>query len=310
MKNKKVIITGGAGFIGSHIAKKLSIENQVTIIDNLSTGHIENINDIIDNNSVNFIKGDINDLDLLKKISKNVDYIFHQAAIASVPFSIKDPIKTNKVNINGTLNVLTAAKENNVKKIVFASSSAIYGDSLELPLRETTRPNPLSPYAITKLIGEYYCDLFFNLYGLQTVALRYFNVYGPRQDPNNEYAAVIPKFIIRVLNNQSPIIFGDGKQTRDFIFVEDVVSANILAAESKQIGVFNIASGEKISINDLAQSIIKITEKELVPIYKEQRLGEIKDSVADISKSKNKMDFKPKYNLGDGLKITIREFQK
>ena len=240
---------------------------------------------------------------------KNVDYVFHQAAIPSVPRSVEDPIKTNDANINGTLNVLFASKENNVQKIVYASSSSVYGDTPTLPKKEDMIPNPLSPYAVSKLAGEYYCDVFNNVYNLQTVSLRYFNVYGPRQDPLGAYAAVIPKFITNIINNESPIIFGDGEQSRDFTFIDDVVQANIKAAESSTCGVFNIAKGGRITLNSLADLLMELLESTCDKIYQDPRPGDIKHSYADVSKAERNFDYKPIYEIKDGLKETIEWFQ-
>ena len=310
MKNMHVVVTGGAGFIGSNLAKTLLRQNNdVIILDDLSTGHYKNIKDLVNDKKIKFIEGSVTDLNLLKKTFKDVDYVFHQAAIPSVPRSIKDPIKSNNVNINGTLNVLIVAKENNVKKVVQASSSSIFGDTPTLPKKEDMNPNPLSPYAASKLAGEYYCKIFTNVYGLSTISLRYFNVYGPHQDPTSEYAAVIPKFISRVLMEKSPIIYGDGEQTRDFTFIKDVVQANILAAENKATGIFNIAGGKRITINKLAESIMKICGKQLNLIYSDPMPGDVKHSLADISKAKEKLGFEPKYNLTKGLEETVKWFQ-
>jgi len=310
MKNKKVIVTGGAGFIGSNLAKKLATNNKTIVIDDLSAGYIENIQDEVDKKHIDFIKGSITDLDLLKEVFKNIDYVFHQAAISSVPRSVKDPVRSNKVNVNGTLNVLVAAHYNNVKKVVYASSSSVYGDTPTLPKKEKMTPCPLSPYAVSKLTGEYYCNVFTGVYDLKTVALRYFNVYGPRQDPAGEYAAVIPKFIMKILDDKPPVIFGDGKQTRDFSFIDDVVKVNILAAESKACGVFNIASGERITINALADSIMKIIGKKIDVEYMDPRPGDIIHSLADISKARDSFNFKPGFSIDKGLKETVKWFQK
>jgi UDP-glucose 4-epimerase len=310
MKDKKIIVTGGAGFIGSNLARFLSKENKTTVIDDLSTGNLINIKDLIEEKQIEFIKGSITDLDLLKEEFKDVDYVFHQAAIPSVPRSIKDPVLSNLVNVNGTLNVLIASKDNNVKKVIYASSSSVYGDTPTLPKKEEMNPCPLSPYAISKMTGEYYCQVFSNIYSLSTISLRYFNVYGPRQDPTSEYAAVIPKFINNILSDRPPIIFGDGKQTRDFTFIDDVVNANILAAESKTCGVFNIAGGKRITIDVLAETIMKIIGKKLEIKYDNPRPGDIKHSLADISKAKKSFNYKPIFNLEKGLKETVKWFQK
>jgi UDP-glucose 4-epimerase len=311
MNNKRILITGGAGFIGSNLARYLSdSQNHVVVLDDLSTGRKENIDDLIRENKVEFIEGSITDLPLLQESFIDVDYVFHEAALPSVPRSIKDPVTTNLVNINGTLNVLIAAQYTNVKKVVYASSSSIYGDTPTLPKIESMIPGPLSPYAITKLTGEYYCQVFSSVFNLPTVSLRYFNVYGPRQDPKSEYAAVIPKFITSVMNGQSPIIYGDGEQTRDFTYVFDVIQANILAAESHVTGVFNAAGGRRITINELATTVMKICGKTLRISYKESRPGDIKHSLADSSKAHKAFGFTLNYDLEKGLKETIEWYQK
>ncbi|MCD6573706.1 MAG: SDR family oxidoreductase [Thermoplasmata archaeon] len=311
MKNKKVVVTGGAGFIGSHLAEELVENNEVIVIDNLSTGKLENIKHLMDNEKIIFKKGDIRDLDFLKKEFEGADYIFHQAAIVSVPFSIKNPFLTNEVNVSGTLNVLMAAKENSVKKVVYASSCAVYGNNPNLPLKEEMLPMPLSPYAVSKLTGEYYCQVFTDMYGLPAISLRYFNVYGPRQDASSPYAAVVPKFIERVKNNKPPIIYGDGKQTRDFIYVKDIVRANIMAAESMATGIFNIASGKAISIEELAYKIIEIARKNknIKPLYEKPSPGDVRYSMADITKARKELNFRPEYSLKEGLK-EVNEMMK
>jgi UDP-glucose 4-epimerase len=310
MDGKNIIVTGGAGFIGSNLTKQLSDTNHVIIIDDLSTGHIKNIQNLITSKKIEFINGTITNLELLQKTFKNVDYIFHEAAIPSVPRSIKDPLKTNAVNASGTLNILIAARDNHVKKVIYASSSSVYGDTPTLPKKEDMTPSPLSPYAVSKLSAEYYCDIFTRLYDLPTVSLRYFNVYGPWQDPTSEYAAVIPKFITSILNDKSPILYGDGEQTRDFTFIDDVVTANILAAESNSTGIFNVAGGKRISINDLALLIIKTCGKELELQYQNPRDGDILHSLADVTRAEDKFNFKSKFSITDGIEETITWFQK
>lgn len=297
----KILITGGCGFIGSNLAEELSKKHDVVILDNLSTGRIENIEDI----DVELIDGSVTDLKMLKDICRDVDFIFHQAAISSVQQSIEDPLSTNEVNIKGTLNVLIAAKDCNVKKVICASSSSIYGNTPHFPLGEDMKPDPRSPYAVTKLTGEYYCKIFNEIYGLETVSLRYFNVYGPRQDPSSDYAAVIPKFINRLLNNKPPIIYGDGKQTRDFVYVYDVVQANILAMETDASGVLNVASGKQITINGLADIIMGITGKYFECIHDKSGEGDVRHSVGDASKM-IEFGFVPKYSMEDGLKNTMK----
>jgi len=310
MKGKNVVVTGGAGFIGSNLVRALAGENEVIVIDDLSTGNPENIRGLIDNQSIMFVEGSITDLDLLNKTFKNVDYVFHEAAIPSVPRSVKDPIESNYANVNGTLNVLVAARDSGVEKVVYASSSSAYGDTPVLPKNEDMKPSPLSPYAVSKLVGEYYCQVFTEVYGLSTASLRYFNVYGPRQDPLSEYAAVVPIFISQVLNDDCPVIFGDGSQTRDFTFIRDVVNVNILAMKSKVSGVFNIAGGKRISINELAKLVMKIIGRNLDIVYEDPRPGDIMHSLADISKAKEKLGYEPRFDLTKGLEETLKWFQK
>ncbi|MCP4614777.1 MAG: SDR family oxidoreductase [Planctomycetes bacterium] len=309
MKNKRVAITGGAGFIGSNLAHELSNDNAVIIVDDLSTGRQENIADLIDQQNVTFFHGSILDTELLGRAFSGVDFILHQAAIPSVPRSVANPQASHHANITGTLNVLIAARESGVKKVVCASSSSVYGDTPTLPKQEDMMPNPQSPYAVTKLSGEHYCHVFQRVYSLPTACLRYFNVFGPGQDPNSQYAAVVPNFITRVSQGQSPVIFGDGEQTRDFTFIRDVVQANILAAESDASGVFNIGGGgNRISVNELARLIANIMAKNIEPIHRESRAGDVKHSLADISRAKS-FGWEPKWSLEEGLKETIRSFQ-
>jgi len=312
---KKVVVTGGAGFIGSHLAEELRERgHSVIIIDNLSTGRKENIASLINSTNsitpqtqgVEFIQGSTTNLTLLQEIFKDVQYVFHQAAIASVPQSLEDPLTSNQANLTGTLNVLLAARDNGAKKVIYASSCAVYGDSPVSPKREDMLPAPLSPYAVAKLAGEYYCQVFQEVYGLPTACLRYFNVFGPRQDPGSQYAAVIPKFISRVSEGNSPVVFGDGEQTRDFVFVRDVVEANILIAEGDATGVFNIGRGESVSINQLAELIIGLVGNSVEPIHEEPRPGDIRHSLADISKAKS-FGYEPKYSLEEGLVETIEQ---
>ena len=302
----KYVITGGAGFIGSHIAEKLSKNHEVIIVDNLFSGKKTNIESL----PVELKEGSITDLSFLMEVFEGVDGVFHQAAITSVPRSVKSPLPTHEVNCTGTLNVLLAARDCGVKKVVCASSSSVYGDTPVLPKIETMIPCPLSPYGISKLTGEHYARVFSELYGLQTVSLRYFNVFGPRQDPQSEYAAVIPKFITRILRKESPVIYGDGTQTRDFTFVKDVVQANIRAMESSAEGIFNIAYQDRIDLNTLAAMIMDIIGI-LVPImYDLPRPGDIHDSLADVRKAKESFGYKPKYTVRTGIEETIEWFRK
>jgi len=303
---EKVVVTGGAGFIGSHLAEELVKQNyQVAIIDDLSTGKMENIASLLKKGNTEFIQGSITDLPLLRDLFQGVKYVFHQAALSSVPRSIEDPLATNEVNITGTLNVLTAARENSIGKVIYASSSSVYGDALSLPQRENMPLNPLSPYALTKLAGEYYCNIFCQIYGLPTVSLRYFNVYGLRQDPYSQYAAVVPAFMERISHNLPPIIFGDGEQSRDFTFIQDVVQANILAAVNDASGAYNIGCGANATINQLAKTILALMGKDLKPVYEEPRPGDPRRTVADVSKAMG-FGYEPEWALEDGLKETIK----
>ncbi len=312
IKNKRIMVTGGAGFIGSHIAEELYKDNEVIIIDNLSTGKLKNIEPFLSGKKVQFINGGITDLPLLQSAFQGVDYIFHEAAVTSVPRSINDPVITNDVNITGTLNVLIAARDNKVKKVVYASSSAVYGNNPNMPLKEEYAPDPLSPYAVSKLTGEYFCKIFPEIYGLSAISLRYFNVYGPRQDPGSQYAAVIPIFMKKILAGESPVIYGDGEQTRDFVFVKDIVKANILAALSEAAGQVNIGAGETTSVNKLAGNIIELTGDQAAgvkPVYAGPRPGDPRQSHADISIAKM-LGYDPYYSLEEGLKITCQYFKE
>ncbi|MCS7201510.1 MAG: SDR family oxidoreductase [Dictyoglomus sp.] len=307
----KFLVTGGAGFIGSHIVEELVKEGgKVIVLDNLSTGKEENLNFI--RNKIIFIKGDIRDLELLLSITKNVDYIFHEAALTSVVESIENPEKCNEVNITGTLRVFIAGLKNQVKRIIYASSSAVYGNDPITPKKEDMKLEPISPYAISKYVGELYMKFFYEIYKLEIVSLRYFNVYGPRQDPNSPYSAVIPKFITSLLKKEPPTIYGDGEQTRDFIFVEDVVSANIQAIRGKGIEgkIFNISSGKRISIKELFLKLKELIKVDVEPIYAPERRGEVRDSMGDITLAKKHLSWTPKFSLDEGLKKTIEWYRK
>ena len=304
MKDKRIVITGGAGFIGSNLAAELSKDNEVIIIDDLSSGRLRNIEHLLKTSNVRFIQGSITDLSLLLEAFAGADYIFHQAALVSVPMSIQAPLRANEVNVNGTLRVLVSARDCHVKKVICASSCAVYGDTAVLPAREDLPLNPLSPYAVTKATGEQYCQVFHQVYGLPTVCLRYFNVFGPRQDPGSEYAAVVPKFITAALQNNPLTIFGDGKQTRDFVFVKDVVAANILAAETAMTGVFNIGSGRQTSVIQLANLVLKLAGRQTTISYQPAKAGEIRHSLADISKA-TEFGYNPKHNIEEGIEKTI-----
>jgi UDP-glucose 4-epimerase len=306
----KYVVTGGAGFIGSHLVEGLvNRGNEVVILDNLFSGKMENISDFLDREKASFVKGSVTDLPLLKEIFSSTDGVFHEAAIASVPRSIANPVATNEANVTGTLNILVAARDCGVKKIVFASSSSVYGDTPTLPKREDMPPSPLSPYAVSKLAGEHYLRVFEGVYGIQTVALRYFNVFGPRQDPASQYAAVIPNFITRILRHESPVIYGDGKQTRDFSYVKDVVQANVKAMESNATGVFNVAYCKRIDLIELATQIMEITGITVPFVFDPPRTGDVRDSLADISRAKEVFGYTPEYTVRSGLEETVAWFK-
>ena len=304
------VVTGGAGFIGSHIVQGLLEKGfQVKVLDLASAGK-KNLQPWL--KDIEFIEGDVRDLALLQKTFQNTDFVLHQAALASVFRSVEQPEQYNEVNITGTLNVLEAAKANNVKRVVFASSSSVYGNPEQFPVKESFLPQPLSPYALTKLAGEHYLRVFHHLYGLETVALRYFNVFGPGQDPNAAYAAVIPKFITLLLEDEQPIIYGDGRQSRDFVFVKDVVAANLAAlrADKKACGqAFNIAHGQTISLLDLVEKINKLLGKNIEPRFEPVRAGDVRKSMADVKKAEELLDFKCQYSFDEGLKQTLDWFK-
>lgn len=314
---KKIIVTGGAGFIGSNLSIELVRRGyKVKVIDNLSTGLIKNLNSIKDN--VEFIEGDIRSLDFLEKQFAGYDIILHQAALGSVPRSINDPQSTHESNVTGTLNVLIAARNKDIKKVVYASSSSIYGNreyfgkERIIMKREMMKPMPLSPYAISKISAEYYVKVFSHIYGLPTITLRYFNVFGPRQNPNSQYAAVIPLFIKAMLRGERPMVYGDGKQSRDFTFVSNNVEANILAmnAKSKEGETINIACSQTISILQLINSINSILGTTIKPKFNQPRIGEVKNSLADITKAKKLINYSPIVYFEEGLKKTIEWYRE
>lgn len=306
------LVTGGTGFIGSHLVDKLLKEgNEVIVVDNNYSGRDKNLVQHKDNEKLIVYKKSICE-DLNDVFKNKIDAVFHLAAIASVQFSIDNPTETHNVNVNGTFNLLNTCRRFGIKRFIFSSSSAIYGDQKKLPTNEDAKPNPISPYALHKLIGEYYCKLFTTIYGMETISLRYFNVFGPRQNPEGDYACLIPKFIKLIRQNKTPIINGDGKQTRDFVHVSDVVEANVLAAKTENkrcFGeAFNIGSGKNISVNEVTETILNLSKKNIKPIHGPAVI-EPRHTMADIKKAKTLLDWEPKTNFEDGFKETYEYFK-
>jgi len=310
IKKYAFLITGGAGFIGSNLVEYLLLygAKKVRVLDNLSTGFYKNLKEFENNPAFEFVEGDIRDLSVCKMACQGIDYVSHQAALGSVPRSITDPITTNEVNINGFLNMLVAVKETGVKRMIYAASSSTYGDSKVLPKQEDHIGKPLSPYAVTKYVNELYAAVFAKTYGTDSIGLRYFNVFGPKQDPHGAYAAVIPLFVKAVISGKQPVINGDGSQTRDFTFVENAVQANIramLTNEKPLHSVYNVAVGERISLNELWTLLTTMTGSDPGVVYGPSRVGDIKDSLADISRITETLKYVPAYNLKQGLAITF-----
>ena len=306
----KYLVTGAAGFIGSNIVEELVARGaDVRALDNLSTGKASNLAPFMDR--IEFVEGDLNDGELLRKVVRGVDYVLHQAALPSVPRSMADPLKSHEANATGTLKLLIAARNEGVKRLVYASSSSVYGDSPTLPKKEVMPTQPLSPYAVNKLAAEQYCRVFARVFGLPAVALRYFNVFGPRQDPNSQYAAVIPAFISSVLGGESPTIYGDGTQTRDFTYVQNVVQANLLACETDKADgeAINIACGQRTSLLDLLGEINRLLGTDVEAVFQPGRAGDVKDSLADISKARDLIGYTPVASFSEGLAATVRSMQ-
>ncbi|WP_405606365.1 SDR family oxidoreductase [Polaribacter sp. Asnod1-A03] len=317
LSQKKIVVTGGAGFIGSNLCEALlNRNNKVICLDNFSTGKRENISDLLDNSNFTLIEGDIRNIEDCLKATRDCDFVLHQAALGSVPRSIKDPITSNAVNVSGFLNMLVASKENGIKRFVYAASSSTYGDSESMPKVEDVIGKPLSPYAVTKYVNELYADVFSKTYGIETIGLRYFNVFGRKQDPNGAYAAVIPKFVSQLMRGESPIINGDGSFSRDFTYIDNVIQANLLslAVDNKNAvnTVYNVAYGDRNTLNDLVRflkeylseyddSIANIEVK-----YGESRIGDIPHSHASIVKARKLIKYNPQFSLEKGLKEAVK----
>tara|TARA_B100001059_G_C17811955_1_gene572841 strand:+ start:95 stop:1078 length:984 start_codon:yes stop_codon:yes gene_type:complete len=319
--DKQVLVTGGAGFIGSNLCEQLLLEgNKVVCLDNFSTGKRKNLESFEKNKNFFLIEGDIRNLEVCRNATKDVDYVLHQAALGSVPRSIQDPITSNEVNINGFLNMLVASRDNNIKRFIYAASSSTYGDSEALPKVEDTIGKPLSPYAITKYVNELYAGVFSETYGLETIGLRYFNVFGRRQDPNGAYAAVIPKFVSQLMNGESPVINGNGDFSRDFTYIDNVIQANLLSlitTNEKAINtVYNVAYGDRNTLNDLmgylkeylSEFDSKISSVEVA--YGPNRVGDIPHSHANVKKAKELLNYNPQFNLQKGLKEAVKWYWK
>ncbi|MCQ9207550.1 MAG: NAD-dependent epimerase/dehydratase family protein [Omnitrophica bacterium] len=309
-KKRKFLVTGGAGFIGSNIVETLvRMGEGVVVLDNLSEGKLENLSSVME--KITFMKGDIRSEKDLDRALRGVHFVLHQAALRSVPKSMEMPLEYNDVNVNGTLKLLVKAKEHRIKRLVYASSSSVYGETRKFPEKEKDLPNPISPYAATKLIGEYYCRLFSRSFGLETVSLRYFNVFGPKQSLDNQYAVVIPKFITCILDNKNPPIHSDGLQKRDFTFIDNVVQANVAAATARGVSgeVINVACGRANTLLDIVKEVNSILGKNIKPVHEPERAGDVKKTLADVTKLKKKLGLSKFIQFEDGLKRTVRWFE-
>jgi nucleoside-diphosphate-sugar epimerase len=306
----RYLVTGGAGFIGSNTVDELVRRgHSVVVLDDLSSSREDNLAEI--RNKITFIKGSITDIEVVRKVMHEAEYVLHLGARTSVPRSVKDPLETNKINIEGTLNVLVAAKELKVKRVVFAASSSAYGETPTLPKTEAMQPQPISPYGVTKYVGELYCQTFGRCYGLENVALRYFNVFGPRQDPGSPYSGVLAKFCTAFLEDVQPLVFGDGEQTRDFTYVDNAVQANLLACEAPHASgkVFNVGVGGRVSLNEVLRELARITGKTLAAKYEPPRDGDIRDSQADISQARETLGYDPQVSFEEGLARTFEWYR-
>lgn len=309
------LVTGGAGFIGSNLAEALlGAGHKVRVFDNFLTGKRENLAGLAERfgGSFELMEGDLRDLAAVRKAAEGVEYVLHQGALPSVPRSVADPALSNEINVAGTVNLLIAARDSGVRRVVYAASSSAYGDTLELPKRESMTPNPKSPYAAQKLAGEHYMRIFHEVYGLETISLRYFNVFGPRQDPASTYAAVIPRFLTSVLSGTPPTVYGDGLQTRDFTYIDNVVEANLLACKAPRAAcgkVVNIACGERVSLLDILEIVYGLAARRVAPKFEPPRPGDVRDSLADISLARDLLGYSPKVGFPAGLSRTFDYFQ-
>ena len=310
MASETYLVTGGAGFIGSHLVEHLVRRGAaVRVVDNFVTGSRENLLGL---SNVEVIEGDLADPEIARQAVVGVDYILHQAAIPSVPRSVADPWVSHRANVDATLHLLLAAREAGVRRVIYAASSSAYGDAPTLPKVETMQPVPRSPYALQKLVGEEYSRLFTQLYGLETVSIRYFNVFGPRQDPNSQYSGVIARFITALLQGNSPVVYGDGEQTRDFTYIDNVVMAVLAACTAPRASgeVINVATGDRVSLNQLFQKLCAIINVEIQPIYESSRPGDVRDSLADCTKAKERLGYQPSVNFEDGLRLTVEWYRQ
>jgi UDP-glucose 4-epimerase len=308
--SEKYLVTGGAGFIGSHLVRRLVAEGKtVRVVDNLSTGRVSRLDDLM--TAIEFVEGDLADKRVSQDAVKEIDYVLHQAAVPSVQRSVQDPVGTNRANITATLNLLESSRNARVRRLVYAASSSAYGDTEVLPKKEDMPANPLSPYALQKLAGEQYCKLYHGLYGLETVSLRYFNVFGPDQDPDSDYSAVIPKFTTKLLAAESLTVYGDGEQSRDFTYIENVVEANLLALRAKEAPgkVCNIGCGERITLKQLIQILEKITDAKARVEYAAAKPGDVRHSLADIGRAKAILQYQPKISVEEGLQRTVAAYR-
>ncbi len=306
----RYLVTGGAGFIGSHLVEELARAHEVAVLDDFSTGRRENLRELP--GEFELFEGSVTDPDMCRRAVANADFVLHQAALPSVPRSVDDPVATHEACATGTLNILVAAHEAGVRRVVYAASSSAYGDTPQLPKQESMPPRPRSPYAAAKLTGEFYARAFHSSYGLETVALRYFNVFGPRQDPESQYAAVVPNFVTAALANKPPTIYGDGEQTRDFTFVANVVRANLLACEAPEEAsgkVFNVGCGQKISINELWSRIRGLADSNIDAVHEPQRPGDVRDSLASLERIEQFIGYQPEVDLNEGLRRTVEYFR-